>query len=90
MHLRPNEGKWEATRLGPSLEQKVVEEMHGVHGYLQMLPYFYNNQGQFETNSAAQEMKKCIHCMRCCQLPIEGVRHEKALEVLIPKISMQI
>ena len=31
MHLRPNEGKWEATRLGPSFEWKVVEELHGVH-----------------------------------------------------------
>lgn len=60
MHLRPNEGKWEATRLGPSLEWKVVEELHGVHWYLQMLLYFYDNQGRFETNSAAQEMKNAF------------------------------
>ena len=61
MHLRPNEGKWEATRLGPSLEQKVVEELHGCTlRYLQMLLYFYDNQGRFETNSAAQEMKNAF------------------------------
>ena len=46
MHLRPNEGKWEATRLGPSQHRSLLKKRVFL-GYFQMLSC-YCNEGQFK------------------------------------------
>ena len=55
MHLRPNEGKWEATRLGPSQHRSLLK-IRIFQGYLQMLPCF-RNEGQFEQTLQLRDEK---------------------------------
>ena len=55
MHLRPNEGKWEATRLGPSQHRSLLKKRVFL-GYIQMLPRF-SIEGQFEQTLQLRDEK---------------------------------
>ena len=71
MHLRPNEGKWEATRLGPSQQRRLLKERVFL-GNVQMLPCF-SIEGLFEQTLQLRDEMHCMHC----QLPMEVYRKHR-------------
>ena len=70
MHLRPNEGKWEATRLD-TYKQKLLR-VHAQFTYL-LLCLRFCNKGYFEQSLQLRDEMHCMHC----QLPMEVYRKHR-------------